>query len=117
MNTKKQPKTIIKKFTLRFYDNKQDKNILEWLEQFKQNYKYSKTELIKKILFDVSNKKCPNIKKEDKTLKLIFEINKIGNNINQIAKKTNFTKKVDLQVLEELRQIKEQLNKVIENVN
>jgi len=109
----KNKKNLLKKFTFRFYDTEQDKKIMEWLEQFGKNYKFSQIELIKKILYDVSNKKCPQIKKEDKILKLIYEINKIGNNINQIAKKANFTKKLDLEVLEELRQIKEKLDNLL----
>ena len=110
-------KETIKKFTLRFYDKKQDKEVIQWLEKFKQNYKYSMTELIKKILYEVSIKKCPKIKEEDKILKLIYEINKIGNNINQIAKKANFTKKLDREILEELGEIKNNLDKVIKNVS
>ena len=107
----------LKKFTLRFYDNEKDKKILEWLEDFNKKYNYSRTELIKQILYQVSERKCPSIKKEDKILKLIYEINKIGNNINQIAKKVNFTKKLDREILDQLGEIKNKLDEVIKNVS
>ena len=110
-------KKLIKQFTFRFYDNAKDKKLIEWLNQFNKNYNFSRNKLIKQILYQVSEKKCPSIKKEDKILKLIYEINKIGNNINQIAKKVNFTKKLDREILEQLGEIKNTLDQVIENVS
>jgi len=110
-------KKPIKQFTFRFYDNEKDKKLLEWLDQFNKNYNFSRNKLIKEILYQVSERKCPQIKKEDKILKLIYEINKIGNNINQIAKKVNFTKKLDRDVLEQLGEIKNKLDEVIKNVS
>ena len=113
----KNKKTLLKQFTFRFYDTTEDKKIIEFLDQFNKNYNFSRNDLIKKIIYQVSEKKCPNIKKEDKILKLIYEINRIGNNINQIAKKVNFTKKMDREVLDELAEIKNTLNKVIDDVS
>jgi len=113
----KNKRKLLKQFTFRFYDTDEDKKVMEFLDQFNKNYNFTRNDLIKKILYQVSEKKCPSIKKEDKILKLIYEINKIGNNINQIAKKVNFTKKLDRDVLEQLGEIKNILNKVIEDVS
>jgi len=45
---------------------------------------------------------------------LLYEINKIGNNINQIAKQCNINKEVDIQVLQELAKIEEELSILLE---
>ena len=113
----KNKKKLLKQFTFRFYDTAEDKKVMEFLDQFNKNYNFTRNDLIKKILYQVSEKKCPQIKREDKILKLIYEINKIGNNINQIAKKVNFTKKLDREVLEQLGEIKNKLDEVIKNVS
>jgi len=45
---------------------------------------------------------------------LLYEINKIGNNINQIAKHCNINNSVDIKVLEELARIEEELSILME---
>ena len=46
--------------------------------------------------------------------RLLYEINKIGNNINQIAKHCNIEKQVDIKVLEQLAKIEEELSILLE---
>ena len=47
---------------------------------------------------------------------LVYEINRIGLNLNQIAKYTNSKKVLDKLVMEELIQIEKQLNKVLKEM-
>ena len=46
--------------------------------------------------------------------RLLYEVNKIGNNINQIAKHCNINKSVDIKVLEQLAKIEEELSILLE---
>ena len=46
--------------------------------------------------------------------RLLYEINRIGNNINQIARLCNTRGEVDIQVLEELARIEEMLDMLLE---
>ena len=61
------------------------------------------------------NKKVKIFKDYSIYKNLIKEINKIGNNINQIARYCNTAKEVDKNVLEELKKINEQLQKMLQN--
>ena len=45
---------------------------------------------------------------------LLYELNRIGNNLNQIAKHCNINKSVDKLVLQELVAIEQQLQKLLE---
>ena len=44
---------------------------------------------------------------------ILFQINKIGNNLNQIAHNTNITNKIDIQSLKSLVNIESVLNKIL----
>jgi ribosome maturation protein Sdo1 len=46
--------------------------------------------------------------------KFLYELNRIGNNLNQIAKQCNINKSVDIQVLEQLARIEDMLEILIE---
>lgn len=48
------------------------------------------------------------------TKELLYHINRIGNNLNQIAKQCNINQSVDKLVLKELVEIERQLNKLLE---
>jgi hypothetical protein len=48
---------------------------------------------------------------------LIYEVRKIGTNLNQIAHHVNQSKSVDFQVLEKLVSIEKQLEELRKNVN
>ena len=45
---------------------------------------------------------------------LLYEVNKIGINLNQIAKYANIEKELDIKILKELAKIREQLDILIE---
>jgi predicted transcriptional regulator len=64
----------------------------------------SKSEVIKQAIL--------NSKIEDTSLKKrkLFELNSIGNNLNQVARYCNAKKSVNLAVLEQLKIIEKQLN-------
>jgi hypothetical protein len=47
---------------------------------------------------------------------LIYQVNKIGNNLNQISKYANQNKSIDIQILQELVKIEKHLDK-LQNVN
>ena len=59
------------------------------------------------------NKKVKIFKDYSIYKNLLKEINKIGNNINQIARYCNFFKEVDKNVLEELKKINIQLQEIL----
>jgi len=46
---------------------------------------------------------------------LLYEVHKVGININQLAKKANINKELDREILEELAKIREQLDILIED--
>ena len=50
------------------------------------------------------------------TKELLYEINRIGNNLNQIAKHCNIKKSVDKLVLKELVDIEKKLNELMEQL-
>ena len=50
------------------------------------------------------------------TKELLYEINRIGNNLNQIAKHCNIRKSVDKLVLKELVDIEKRLNELMEQL-
>jgi len=109
-------KIEVKKLSLRFYDTDEDKKLLAWLDEKAQAGGYTYTTLIKKVLNAAILKKCPKFNKGTELQKYLYELNKIGNNLNQIAKKVNFMRKLDNQVLDELGKIRAELaelNKII----
>lgn len=46
--------------------------------------------------------------------RFLYEVNKIGNNLNQIARLCNINKEVDIRVLEKLSKIEDMLDLLIE---
>ena len=58
--------------------------------------------------------KFKTTKEQQNYERLLYEVNKIGNNINQIAKLCNIQGKVDIQVLEQLSKVEELLDILIE---
>jgi antitoxin component of RelBE/YafQ-DinJ toxin-antitoxin module len=45
--------------------------------------------------------------------KILFELNRIGNNLNQISKYANTHKKLDMQILSSLARIEDDLKKLL----
>ena len=64
------------------------------------------SEFIRSVLltgsYNVTSEECENLQSD-----LIYELNKIGNNLNQIARLANTRGEVDIQVLQELQKIRE----------
>ena len=109
-------KIEVKKLSLRFYNDENDKKLLSWLDEKAQAGGYTYTTLIKKVLNAAILKKCPKFNKGTEIQKYLYELNKIGNNLNQIAKKVNFNRKLDNEVLNRLGDIRTELaelNKII----
>ncbi len=78
--------------------------IYDIVNEIADTHSITKSEAIKQAIL--------NSKFEDKSLKfkIYYELNAIGNNLNQIAKKCNIKKSVDLAVLEQLKIIEKKLN-------
>ena len=66
------------------------------------------------IRFKLNNINKIKTSKCDKNL--VYEINRIGLNLNQIAKYTNSKKVLDKIILEQLIQIEKQLNNILEDI-
>ena len=78
-------------------------------EAEKSNFNYV-TSFCKQICL---NKKVKIFKDYSAYKNLLKEINRIGNNINQIARYCNYYKEVDKNVLAELKQINKQLQEIL----
>ena len=86
------------------------------LKELKDKIKESNYSNIATFLRDlIFKKKIKIFKIKDYSIykNLIAEINKIGNNINQIARYCNYYKEVDRNVLAELKKINEQLQEIL----
>ena len=85
----------------------------EQYEQLKKQLENTNYKTITSYAKDLLLKKKVKIFKDFSTYKnLLKEINKIGINLNQISKYCNSYKNVDTLVLEELKKINKQLNKL-----
>lgn len=109
-------KIEVKKLSLRFYNDESDTKLLKWLDEKAQAGGYTYTTLIKKVLNAAILKKCPKFSKGTEIQKYLYELNKIGNNLNQIAKKVNFNRKLDNEVLDELGKIRAELQQLNNNI-
>lgn len=71
------------------------------------------SEFIRSVLltgsYNVTHEECENLQAD-----LIYELNKIGNNLNQIARLANTRKELDIAVLQELQKIRELLEILID---
>ncbi len=89
----------------------------------KKSVRFSKDEIQKIDQFllehdlsfsDYARSKILNLKLKSKlNERLIYEINKIGTNLNQIAKYVNSTKKLDIDILKNLVNIEKKLNIIL----
>jgi len=85
------------------------------LTELKKNTNSNYTEIIRDLLSQ-SEVKCRAKKIEKRECdhsKLLYELNKIGNNINQIAKYVNTEKELDTKILEELKKSNEAMQMLI----
>jgi len=83
------------------------------VEEILQEYEIKNiSEFIREIIlsgsFKIEKGEC-----EQSQSNLLYELNKIGVNINQIAKYANIEKEIDVKVLKELQKINEQLSILI----
>jgi len=90
----------------------------ETLKQTSKNHNLTMSEFIRKsVNSKIENAPAPKTKKVYKVTdpKLLFELNKIGNNLNQIAKQLN-SKKDDVSnvaILKELVVLEKKLNELL----
>lgn len=86
-------------------------------EQIKENAKkrgITTSEFLRRTALSIE---LPKTKKQECDLKqLIYEVNKIGINLNQIARYVNTNKELDISVLEHLKRIEEELYLLLETV-
>lgn len=97
MNTKKRYRN--NRFELRLFDEE-----VEILEDKAKAQGLSKTEYIREIiLYSEVKESKRNILSDANFMKLLYEINRIGNNINQIAYNSNLIKSTGKQEIKELK--------------
>lgn len=97
MNTKKRYRN--NRFEIRLFDEE-----VEILEDKAKAQGLSKTEYIREIiLYSEVKESRRNILSDTKFMKLLYEINRIGNNINQIAYNSNLIKSTGKQEIKELK--------------
>jgi len=72
-----------RQFKVSLYDKE-----LEWLTQKAFDANMSKSEFVRKIIMYGSAKEKTNFSRED-AAKICYELNRIGNNINQLAYQAN----------------------------
>jgi hypothetical protein len=92
----------------------------EQMSKWKAVAKQNNITLSELIISRLNNTEiCNSIAKNESRKKLLYEIAKIGNNLNQIARSINIAVKKDeqIQVLETLAEIEKDLNKLVENAN
>lgn len=88
----------------------------EKLSNEAESQSISKAELIRSHLdINFENKRTPTSKRVHKSInpQILYEVNRIGNNLNQIAKNTNEKKDVDIDVLLSLNNIEKMLMKLL----
>jgi hypothetical protein len=91
--------------TLRF-----TKEEIEQIERERKKANLSFSEYARKVLL----KKRVKCKSKDRE-KLIFELNRIGNNLNQITRRVNEKRMIDFKTLQEVEQIKKSLEEFLKN--
>jgi len=84
-----------------------------------ENQAVTRAEYIRqKMQIDFEEKRLPQgkifQKKNNVDLKFLYELNKIGVNINQISKHTNIENSVDIEVLKSLLKIEKKINEIYE---
>lgn len=105
MNNKKRYRN--NRFEIRLFDEE-----VEILENKAKIQGLSKTEYIREIILysEIKNNKR-NILSDENFKKLLYEINRIGNNINQIAYNSNLIKSTGR---EEIKNLKEQYENLLQ---
>jgi len=78
------------------------------------------SKLLKEALKKITNNDIKNIKtiktKIETNKRIVYELNRIGQNLNQIARYCNSKKVLDKLILEELIQIEKQLNDLLKDI-
>jgi len=93
-----------KRVTVRFTDDEYNR-----LKEKATQFDMTLSDFIRTKLLTKREKVRPS--KCDKSL--LYEINRIGNNLNQIAKHCNITKSIDKLVLQSLVEIEKKLNELL----
>ena len=102
-----------KEFILRTIATKVDNVFYNEIKKIADDDNITVSKLLKEALKKMTNDDIKNIKtiktKIETNQRLVYELNRIGLNLNQIAKHCNSKKIVDKLILEELIQIEKQL--------
>jgi len=96
---------------MRTISAKVSNEIYELIDELSKQKKITKSELIKQAI--LNSKICEgNREKLELKRKLLYELNRIGNNINQIAKHCNTNKIIDRVAVRQLAEIKNLLQEL-----
>jgi len=102
---------IVHKGYRTYLNRKENDLFIEYIDT-NNLHSYSKSEIIKRFLLDgISGKKVDFIVNESP--KYMFELNKIGSNINQIAKKMNSIDSISSHDQERLYNVLNDLNNIL----
>ena len=77
----------------------------EKLEELTRESGMKPSEVVRELILNGKVAKCDC----EEYRKILYHLSRIGNNINQIAKKANLEKELDEKILNELKKIKELL--------
>jgi len=84
-------------------------NLIEYIKQIEQTTGKKKSDVIRDLIIN------GKINTDTGKVKISYELNRIGNNINQIARNCNIKKAVDIAVLEQLKIIENLLSEIAKN--
>lgn len=96
-----------------------DKKVTIRLTQDEYNKLNNETQKLNMSMSELIRHKILNKKvrvKSKLSTQAIYELNRIGNNLNQIAKHCNITKTIDKLVLQQLVDIEKELKKILEKI-
>ncbi len=96
-----------------------DKKVTIRLTQDEYNKLNNETQKLNMSMSELIRHKILNKKvrvKSKLSTQAIYELNRIGNNLNQIAKHCNITKTIDKLVLQQLVDIEKELKNLLEKV-
>ena len=86
-----------------------DDELVKYIDLICQQTNKRKSDVIRDLIIK------GNVHNETNKIELSYELNRIGNNFNQITKHCNIKKAVDIAVLQELKVIEEMLQELIKN--
>ncbi len=99
------------RITIRFSDDER-----AFLEKEAREKNITLSDVIRLKLFSYRKKELENQECEKLYQYILYNINRIGNNINQIARHVNASREIDIKVLEELSNVEDRLTEILKEI-